>query len=264
MMRSIVPGALWVCSVPSTRWPVSAAVSAVADRLEVAHLADEDHVGVLAQGARSASPKLGRVGADLALVDDAALVAVHELDRVLDREDVVGAVAVDLVDHRGERRRLARAGRARDEHEAARRVGQLGEARGGRPSSSSVFSSSGIEPEGGAERLALEVDVHAEAREAGDRVREVELPLDLELLLLLGREDPVEQLTRVLGRRAPGTPRAARSAAHADRGRRAHAQMQIRRAPRHHLLQELSIECRAEGAEGVMPVTKWAIGTRPG
>ena len=30
MMRSIVPGALWVCSVPNTRWPVSAAVIAVA------------------------------------------------------------------------------------------------------------------------------------------------------------------------------------------------------------------------------------------
>ena len=29
MMRSIVPGALCVCSVPKTRWPVSAAVSAV-------------------------------------------------------------------------------------------------------------------------------------------------------------------------------------------------------------------------------------------
>ena len=29
MMRSIVCGALWVCSVAKTRWPVSAAVSAV-------------------------------------------------------------------------------------------------------------------------------------------------------------------------------------------------------------------------------------------
>ena len=47
MIRSIVCGALWVCSVAKTRWPVSAAVSAVDDRLEVAHLADEDHVRVL-------------------------------------------------------------------------------------------------------------------------------------------------------------------------------------------------------------------------
>ena len=59
------------------------------DRLEVAHLADEDDVGVLAERARRASAKSVGVGADLALVDDALLVAVQELDRVLDREDVV-------------------------------------------------------------------------------------------------------------------------------------------------------------------------------
>ena len=83
------------------------------DRLEVAHLAEEDHVGVLAERGAQSVGERGRVRADLALVDDAALVVVQELDRVLDRHDVVGAHAVDLVDHRRERRRLARAGRAR-------------------------------------------------------------------------------------------------------------------------------------------------------
>ena len=68
------------------------------DRLEVAHLADEDHVRVLAQRGAQRLAEARRVGADLALVDDALLVAVHELDRVLDREDVLGARAVDLVD----------------------------------------------------------------------------------------------------------------------------------------------------------------------
>ncbi len=59
------------------------------DRLEVAHLAEEDHVGVLAEGGAEGAPEALRVGADLALVDDAPLVAVQELDRVLDRDDVV-------------------------------------------------------------------------------------------------------------------------------------------------------------------------------
>ena len=59
------------------------------DRLEVAHLADEDHVGVLAQGGLEAEREALRVGAELALVDDAALVLVQELDRVLDRQDVL-------------------------------------------------------------------------------------------------------------------------------------------------------------------------------
>ena len=56
----------------------------------------------------------------------------------------------------------------------------------------------GDEAEGSADRLALKVDVHAEARETRDRMREVELALQLELLLLLARKDPVEQLLRVL------------------------------------------------------------------
>ena len=59
------------------------------DRLEVAHLADEDDVRVLAQRRLEGLAEAGRVGADLALVDDAALVLVDELDRVLDREDVL-------------------------------------------------------------------------------------------------------------------------------------------------------------------------------
>ena len=63
------------------------------DRLQVAHLADEDHVGVLAQRAlQRAGEGLG-VRPDLALVDDALLVPVQELDRVLDREDVLLARA---------------------------------------------------------------------------------------------------------------------------------------------------------------------------
>ncbi len=83
------------------------------DRLQVAHLADEDHVGVLAQGGLQRVGEALRVGAELALVDEALLVRVQELDRVLDRHDVLLARAVDLVDHRRQRGGLARAGRAR-------------------------------------------------------------------------------------------------------------------------------------------------------
>ena len=61
------------------------------DRLEVAHLADEDHVGVLAERGAQRLGEARGIRPDLALVDDAALVAVQELDRVLDREDVLGA-----------------------------------------------------------------------------------------------------------------------------------------------------------------------------
>ena len=100
------------------------------DRLEVAHLADEDHVRVLAERGAQALGERRRVLADLALVDDAAPVVVQELDRILDRQDVLRARPVDPVDQRRERRRLAGAGRAGDEHEAARLLAELVEALG--------------------------------------------------------------------------------------------------------------------------------------
>src|SRR5262245_47789215 len=59
-----------------------------------------------------------RVGVELALVDQALLMSVEELDRVLDGDDVELLLDVDPVEHRGERRRLARAGRPRHEDQA--------------------------------------------------------------------------------------------------------------------------------------------------
>ena len=89
------------------------------DRLVVAHLTDQDHVGVLAQGGAQRRREGARVHLDLALVHDRLLVAVQELDRVLDGDDVLAALGVDVVDHRRERRGLARAGGARAEDQAA-------------------------------------------------------------------------------------------------------------------------------------------------
>jgi hypothetical protein len=62
-----------------------------------------------------------RVEADLALVDDRLLVRVQELDRILDGDDVRG-VLVAVVDHRGQRGRLARAGGAHHQQQAARNM----------------------------------------------------------------------------------------------------------------------------------------------
>ena len=93
MMRSIVLGALCVCRVAKTRWPVSAAVSAVEivsrSRISPRRITS----GSWRSAPRSASAKPVGVAADLALVDDAALVLVQELDRVLDRDDVVACAS---------------------------------------------------------------------------------------------------------------------------------------------------------------------------
>jgi len=87
--------------------------------LLVAHLADQDHVGVLAQHAAHGAAEADRVGADFALVDDRVLVGVQVLDRVLERDDVAGPSPVDVIDHRRQRRALAGAGGAGDEDDPA-------------------------------------------------------------------------------------------------------------------------------------------------
>jgi hypothetical protein len=108
MTRSTVEAAVVVCSVPNTRWPVSAVSIAIATVSRSRSSPTRTMSGSSRSAARSASLNERCGCADLALVDQAALVLVHELDRILDRDDVIGAGPVDVVDHRAERRGLAR------------------------------------------------------------------------------------------------------------------------------------------------------------
>ena len=87
-MRLIVSGASSVCSVDSTRWPVSAARSAVSI-VSMSRISPiEDDVGVLTQRALETVRVGRRVEPDFALRDDGLGVLVDEFDRVLNREDV--------------------------------------------------------------------------------------------------------------------------------------------------------------------------------
>ena len=138
--------------------------------------------------AREGPAKRVGVVADLALVDERHLVAVHELDRVLDGDDVALAGLVDDVDERGERGGLARAGGAGDQHQAAGQVGQrLDDGR--QAELVEVDHLVGDDAEGGADGVALHEDVDAEAHLGAHGVRRVELVGLLELLLLLDRQD---------------------------------------------------------------------------
>ena len=58
------------------------------DRLEVAHLADEDDVGILAQRGAQRGAEAAGIAVDLALVHQAVLVAVDVLDRIFDGQNV--------------------------------------------------------------------------------------------------------------------------------------------------------------------------------
>ena len=74
------------------------------DRLQIAHLADDEHVGRFSQGAAQRGREGLRVLADLPLSDHRAHVVVQVFERVLDADDVLLRSLVDLVDHRGQRR----------------------------------------------------------------------------------------------------------------------------------------------------------------
>ena len=58
------------------------------DGFQIAHFADQDDVGVFTKRVPERGGEALSVGADLALVDEARLVVVDELDRIFHRDDV--------------------------------------------------------------------------------------------------------------------------------------------------------------------------------
>ena len=81
-------------------------------------------VGILAQDRAQGVRERMRVRVELALIDKAPFVRMEVLDRVLDRHHVLVTLAVDLVEHRGEGRRLPRTGRPGHQDQAPRPIAQ--------------------------------------------------------------------------------------------------------------------------------------------
>src|SRR5829696_7181387 len=169
------------------------------DGLEVAHLAYEYHVGVLPQDVLESLGETLSILVDLALVDDALLVFVKELYRVLNAHDVLVPSSIDLVDHGGEAGRFAAPRRARDQDKPARLLRKaLYSLR--QPESADAHYLAGDGTESSAQSAPLEVDVDPEAGASRQRVAEVELPLVLQALALVVGEEVVDQVTRRVGR----------------------------------------------------------------
>ncbi len=153
------------------------------DGFQIAHFADQDDVGVLAEaGAQSAAKGRG-IDFHLALIDEAFLVAMQEFDGVFDGDDVLGTRRVDAVDHGRKRGGLARAGDAGDQHQAARFFADaLGD--GGKKELFKSANLGGNDAEHDADIAALLKDVDAEASETGGAVGQIDFGALLELLLL--------------------------------------------------------------------------------
>ncbi len=114
------------------------------------------------------------------------------LDRVLDRDDVLGAVRVDVVDDRGLGGRLAVAGRTGEQHQSLLDLGEQLDL------SRQLEFGVGLQghrdqAERGGDVAALMVDVHAEPGLLLEREREVDLLALLEPLALAVGHDRVDQ-----------------------------------------------------------------------
>ncbi len=62
---------------------------------------------------------------NLTLINQAFLALMHEFDRVLDRQDVGVVIRIDVIDHRRQRGRFARAGWPRNQDNAAWVTGDI-------------------------------------------------------------------------------------------------------------------------------------------
>ena len=145
-----------------------------ADRLSIAQLADEDNVGVFAQACADALGEARNVRAEFALDDLAAFAAVDELDRVLEADDVRVTRRVDVIDHRGESRGLARARRARHEHHALMQVAELVQDRRQPEAIQARYDARDV-PKRRADAGRLVKNVHAEPPAVAAYVREVDI-----------------------------------------------------------------------------------------
>ncbi len=75
--------------------------------LEVAHLADQNNIGVLAQGRLQGCGKGLSMATHFPLIDQALLTDVNKFDGILYGKDVLFAGFVHMIDHRRQGGRLA-------------------------------------------------------------------------------------------------------------------------------------------------------------
>lgn len=92
--------------------------------LGVAHLADDEDVGGLAQGGSQGGREVRGVDADLDLLDYAAQVSVLVLDGVFDGDDMARFPSIDFVNQGGDGGGLAGAGGASDKDQSSRQAAE--------------------------------------------------------------------------------------------------------------------------------------------
>ena len=163
---------------------------------------------------------------DFTLVDQAFLALVDKFDRILNGQDVGVIVGVDVIDHRRQRRRLARSGRAGHQNQPTRVAGDFLEEFG----AAQILQRQDLGGNGPEHRRRAPVLIEGVDAEAGDAwqfEREVALQEFLVIAALLVVHDVVDQRVYFLGVQRRHVD-AADVAIDADHRRQAGAEMQVR------------------------------------
>ncbi|MDT4855845.1 hypothetical protein FQZ97_902150 [compost metagenome] len=213
----------------------------------VADLADHDHVGRFAHGVAQGLVERLRVQAHLALVHDGQTMAVLELHRVFDGEDVPAQVAVAVVQHGRQRGRLARARGTHHQHQTALELGQLFQHR--RQLQPVQRRNPGVDvADHHGHVAALAVDVDPEAPQAGQGDGQVAFERGFKAADLRLAHHGIGQALRArrVQRRFRQTPH---HALHLERGRAAAGEKEIRRTVRDHQRQVVA-EIVVVGGQG--------------
>jgi hypothetical protein len=150
----------------------------IGDRLlhgfTIADFTNHDHVRRFAHGISQCILIAQRIDADLALVDDRLAMLMQILDRILNGEDVSAMMAIAMIEHRGERGRFARTGRADHQDQAARQHHQIAQYR--RQSQVFDFRNLGGDVADG-NRHFTALPIHVDAKAADARWRDTKIHL---------------------------------------------------------------------------------------
>ena len=194
--------------------------------LQIAHLADQHHVGILAESMAQRSGERQRVLADLALADHGLTRLVYELDGVFDGQDMTRPRGVHMVEHGGQRGALARPGRTGHQHQPLvqprqvfARVGQVDFVHRG--------NALGQETHGHANALLLDEQVQAQTAQPFDPTRAIEFVRLVESGALVVAQHGLDKGAnlRTIGLKVGHGPQIA---VHAHDDRIALAQMEVR------------------------------------
>ena len=212
-------------------------------RLAVANLADHDHIGRLTQRILQRHLPVQRIHPHLAVRHDAVLVHMHELHRILDRDDVAVTVLVAVADHRRQRRRFARTGRPHHQDQPALGHRQLAHHR--RQIQAFQIRNLALDhPQHQPRAPHLRERIHPETTDPPRADRKVQLLVGLELRRLTVVHQRPRQLDRMLRRQRLVRHRH-HLAVDLERRRKIHRQEQVRPVLGNHQPQQVIQEGRS-------------------